>query len=130
MMPHTVPNSPMNGAVAPTEARKIIQRSSRSISRCTVTVIARSTRSRTEVRLMSAPATRTERRHSPIAAPNTAAIGCVGLVASLVEQLIQAAAGPEPVLEPVRLAVHLAQAGPFLEHHRPDPDAGRRAGRA
>ncbi len=31
---------------------------------------------------MSAPATRTERRHSPIAAPNTAAIGCAGVVAS------------------------------------------------
>ena len=82
MMPHTVPNRPMNGAVAPTEARKIIQRSRRSISRCTVTVMARSIRSRTELRLMSAPATRTERRHSPIAAPNTAAIGCAGLVAS------------------------------------------------
>ena len=82
MMPQTVPNRPMNGAVAPTEARKIIQRSSRSISRCTVTVIARSTRSRTPMRLMSAPATRADRRHSPIAAPNTAAIGCAGLAPS------------------------------------------------
>jgi hypothetical protein len=82
MIPHTVPNRPMNGAVAPTEARKIIQRSSRSISRCTVTVIERSIRSLTEERLTSAPATRTDRRHSPMAAPNTAAIGCPGLVAS------------------------------------------------
>ena len=49
MMPHTVPNSPTNGAVAPTDAKKIIQRSSRSISRCTVTVMARSMRSRTLV---------------------------------------------------------------------------------
>ena len=74
-------NNPMNGAVAPTEARKIIHRSSRAISRCTVTVIARSTRSRTDERLISAPATRTDRRHSPIAAPNTAAIGWPGLFA-------------------------------------------------
>ena len=33
MMPQTVPNRPTNGAVEPTEARKIIQRSIRSISR-------------------------------------------------------------------------------------------------
>ena len=81
-MPHTVPNSPTNGAVEPTEARKIIQRSIRSISRLTVTVIARSTRFCTPPRLMSAPATRLERRHSPIAAPNTAANGWAGLAPS------------------------------------------------
>ena len=45
MMPQTVPNNPTKGAVAPTDARNTIQRSSRSISRCTVTVIARSPRS-------------------------------------------------------------------------------------
>ena len=78
MMPQTVPNRPMNGAVAPTLARKTIHRSSRSISRCTVTVIARSIRSRTLVCEMSAPATRTERRHSPIAAAKTEAMGWSG----------------------------------------------------
>jgi hypothetical protein len=77
MIPQTVPNSPMNGAVAPTLARNTIQRSSRSISRCTVTVIARSIRSRTLVWEISAPATRIDRRHSPMAAANTAAIGLV-----------------------------------------------------
>ncbi len=82
MMPQTVPNRPMNGAVEPTEARKTIQRSIRSISRPTVTVMARSTRSRTPPRAMSAPATRAERRHSPMAAPNTAATGCAGLAPS------------------------------------------------
>ena len=82
MMPQTVPNRPMNGAVAPTLARNTIQRSIRSISRCTVTVMARSMRSRTLVWEMSAPATRTERRHSPIAAANTAAIGWLGLAPS------------------------------------------------
>ena len=46
MMPQTVPNSPTNGAVEPTEARNTIHRSSRSISRVTVTVMARSMRSR------------------------------------------------------------------------------------
>ena len=79
MMPQTVPNRPMNGAVAPTEARNTIQRSIRSISRGTVTVMARSIRSRTEVWAISAPATRSDRRHSLIAAANTEAIGWFGL---------------------------------------------------
>ena len=51
MMPHTVPNSPMNGAVAPTDARNTIHRSIRSISRWMVTATVRSTRSRTKPRL-------------------------------------------------------------------------------
>ena len=50
--------------MAPTEARKIIQRSSRSISRCTVTMIARSTRPLVPERLISAPATRALRAGS------------------------------------------------------------------
>ncbi len=83
MIPQTVPNSPTNGATDPTEARKIIQRSSRSISRVTVIAMARSTRSCTLPRLRSAPLTRAERRHSPIAAPNTAAIGWAGLAPSV-----------------------------------------------
>ena len=82
MMPQTVPNRPMKGAVEPTEARNTIQRSIRSISRWVATAIARSTRSRTAEWLMSAPATRAVRRHSPIAAPNTAAIGWAGLAPS------------------------------------------------
>ena len=82
MMPQTVPNRPTKGAVAPTEARNTIHRSCRSISRWIVTAIARSTRSRTLDRVTSAPATRALRRHSPIAAPNTAASGWAGLVPS------------------------------------------------
>ena len=80
MMPQTVPNRPMNGAVEPTEARKTIQRSSRSISRCDgdghrpVDAVPHAAAAD-----MSAPATRALRCHSPIAAPNTAAIGWRGL---------------------------------------------------
>ena len=72
----------IDGAVEPMEARNTIQRSSRSISRCTVTVITRSTRRPTAERATSAPTTRAVRRHSPIAAPNTAAMGCDGLAPS------------------------------------------------
>ena len=113
MMPQTVPNRPMNGAVEPTEARKIIHAPCRSISRWVVTAIARSTRSRTPLRLMSAPATRRLRRHSVIAAPNTAAIGCAGLAPSSLVQLVQAAAGPEPVLERLGGAIDAPQAVTF-----------------
>ena len=83
MMPQTVPNRPMNGAVDPTEARKIIHFSSASISREMVTFIARSTRSRAKPCAISAPAARVLRRHSVIAAPNTAAIGWAGLAPSM-----------------------------------------------
>jgi hypothetical protein len=47
-----------------------------------------------------------------------------GIAAFGVEQVIQAAARPEPVFEPIGVAVDPPQAGPFLEHHRPDPHAG------
>ena len=80
MMPHTVPNSPTKGATEPTEARNTIQRSSRSISRCTVTVMARSSRSCVPAAASSEPACRRSalRCHSRMAEPNTAAIGCAG----------------------------------------------------
>ena len=44
------------------------------------------------------------------------------IVAFLVEQFIQAAAGPEPVLDPRRLAVDLPAAAPLPGPASPDPD--------
>ncbi len=125
MMPHTVPNRPTKGAVAPTEARKTIQRSIRSISRPTVTVMARSTRSRTPPRTMSAPATREERRHSPIAAPNTAAMGCTGLAPSW--SYNSSRLPPDQNRSSNASACRLARRMEvdLLEDDRPDPDAGQ-----
>ncbi len=79
MMPHTVPNRPTNGAVDPTLARNGRYFSSRSSSRPTVTDITRSMRccrlARDAVGLATLAA---ERRHSRIAAANTADIGSTG----------------------------------------------------
>ena len=49
----------------------------------------------------------------------------VGLGARLLEQFVQAAAGPEPVLEAVGGTVDAPQAGDLLEHDGPDPHAGQ-----
>src|SRR3954451_14135646 len=42
----------------------------------------------------------------------------------LFEQILEAAAGPEAVLETIRLAIDLAQARPSFEHDGPYPHAG------
>ena len=76
MMPHTVPNSPMNGAVAPTVARNPSWRSRPSVSRMMVTDIALSMRSLMPGSKASrgGPPSKA-RRHSRKAETNTAAIG-------------------------------------------------------
>src|SRR4029077_9866735 len=80
MMPHTVPNRPTNGAVAPTVARKFIKRSTRSISRPTVTFMTRSMRCCRLARIVAVPSRPLAalRRHSRIAAANTELIGSFG----------------------------------------------------
>ncbi len=80
MMPHTVPNRPTKGAVEPTVARNDMKRSSRSISRPTVTCITRSMRSCRLVFTVALAAKpfATLRRHSRMAAAKTADIGSVG----------------------------------------------------
>src|SRR6516225_4108528 len=55
MIPQTVPNKPTKGAVEPTVARKAIKRSTRSISRPTVTLITRSMRCCRLVRIPGVP---------------------------------------------------------------------------
>ena len=80
IIPQTVPKSPTKGAVDPTEARNIMERSSLSISRDTVTCITRSRRSlRPDCpdSLYNSPLA-DDRRHSRIAAANTAVIGALG----------------------------------------------------
>ena len=81
MMPHTVPNRPTKGAVEPTEARKVICRSSCSISRPSVMSITRSMRSCRLVRMCSVAASplAAQRRHSRMAATKIADIGSGGL---------------------------------------------------
>ena len=44
MIPHTVPNRPMNGDTAPVDARKVMRFSTRSISRSIVTCMILSKR--------------------------------------------------------------------------------------
>ena len=80
MMPQTVPNSPTNGAVAPTVARNAMNRSTRSISRPTVTFMTRSMRCCRLARMIAVPSRPLAalRRHSRIAAENTAVIGSGG----------------------------------------------------
>src|SRR3546814_561998 len=69
MMPHTVPNRPMKGAAEPTEARKVMWRSRRSISRPSAISITRSMRCcRPYFTSIEAAMPRAaERRHSRIA---------------------------------------------------------------
>src|SRR5215469_16515135 len=80
MMPHTVPNRPTKGAVEPTVARKAMNRSTRSISRPTVTFITRSMRCCRLARILGVPSSPLAalRRHSRIAAAKTALIGSAG----------------------------------------------------
>jgi len=80
MMPQTVPNSPTKGAVEPTVARNAMNRSTRSISRPTVTFMTRSMRCCRLARMTAVPRRPLEalRRHSRIAAPKTALIGSIG----------------------------------------------------
>ena len=80
MMPQTVPNRPTNGAVEPTVARKLMKRSTRSISRPTVTFMTRSMRCCRLARMPGVPSRPLAalRRHSRIAAANTALIGSGG----------------------------------------------------
>ncbi len=80
MIPQTVPNSPTNGAVEQTVARKLMKRSIRSISRPTVTFITRSIRCCRLERITTVPRRpfAALRRHSRIAAANTALIGSIG----------------------------------------------------
>src|SRR6266446_9827617 len=80
MIPHTVPNKPTNGAVAPTVARKVMKRSIRSISRPTVTLMTRSMRCCRLARITAVPRRPLAalRRHSRIAAAKTALIGSCG----------------------------------------------------
>src|SRR5216683_1284183 len=80
MMPHTVPKRPTNGEVEPTVARKGMKRSTRSISRLTVTCMTRSMRACRLVRnaVEAARPLAALRRHSRIAAANTADIGSIG----------------------------------------------------
>ena len=82
MMPQTVPNRPTKGAVEPTVARNGMKRSSRSISRPTVTLMTRSMRScrLAFIELLPSRPLATLRRHSRIAAANTADIGSAGRV--------------------------------------------------
>ena len=105
-------------------ARNTIQRSIRSISRCTVTLMARSMRSRTLVWLISAPATRSERRHSPMAAANTEAIGLVGLVPSRSNRSSRLPPDQKRSSNPSASLLTLRSVVDFLEHDGPDPDAG------
>ncbi len=77
MMPHTVPNRPMKGAVEPTVARNVSLRSSRSTSREMVTSMTFSTLSWTPGmgRVPRSPPSRSvDRFHSRIAATNSAAM--------------------------------------------------------
>jgi hypothetical protein len=53
MIPQTVPNRPIKGAVDPTLARKVMPRSSEFISRPMVTAMARSTRWRSDACMLS-----------------------------------------------------------------------------
>src|SRR5579872_194876 len=80
MMPQTVPNRPTNGAVEPTVARKLMNRSMRSISRPTATFITRSMRCCRLARMLAVPSSPLAalRRHSRIAAAKTALIGSAG----------------------------------------------------
>ena len=81
MMPQTVPNNPTNGAVEPTDARKVIRFSSVSISRMMVRPITCSIRCRTLARNSLPLAVRpraVDRRHSRMAEENTADIGSFG----------------------------------------------------
>src|ERR1700720_4274693 len=80
MIPQTVPNRPTNGAVAPTVARKLIKRSTRSISRPTVTFMTRSMRCCRLARIVAVPSSPLAalRRHSRIAAAKTELIGSFG----------------------------------------------------
>src|SRR5580704_5780055 len=80
MIPHTVPNRPTNGAVAPTVARKFMKRSTRSISRPTVTFMTRSMRCCRLARIVAVPSSPLAalRRHSRIAAAKTELIGSFG----------------------------------------------------
>src|SRR5262245_2835650 len=82
MMPHTVPNSPTNGAEEPTEARNPICRSSCSISRPSVMSMTRSIRSLRPA-LSSVVVSRplaAERRHSRMAATKMDDSGSGGLL--------------------------------------------------
>ena len=77
MMPHTVPKRPMNGAVDPTEARKVIYFSISPISRLIESDITRSTRCCRLARMVpEAVRPRSEAwRHSRIPAAKMADIG-------------------------------------------------------
>ena len=80
MMPHTVPNRPMKGAVEPTVARKPRYFSSCSISRASASCIAWPMRSRIPACNVPSGASplSVERRHSCIAEANNIAIGWAG----------------------------------------------------
>ena len=73
MIPHTVPNSPTNGATEPTVARMFNRSDSWSISLATAAPIAVASRSRVPPRSTCPPTV--ERRHSATPAVNTRAIG-------------------------------------------------------
>ncbi len=80
IMPQTVPNRPTKGAVAPTVARNGIKRSTRSISRPSVTFMTRSIRCCRLARIVAVPRRPLAalRRHSRIAAAKTELIGSCG----------------------------------------------------
>src|SRR5207237_7627693 len=80
IMPQTVPNRPTKGAVAPTVARNGIKRSTRSISRPSVTFMTRSIRCCRLARIVAVPRRPLAalRRHSRIAAAKTELIGWCG----------------------------------------------------
>ena len=73
MMPHTVPNRPMNGATEPVVARKFRRLARRSVSAAIVASIAVASRSRVPARSMFLPLV--DSRHSAIPAAKTFATG-------------------------------------------------------
>ena len=73
MMPHTVPNSPTNGATDPTVASTLSRSDSWSISLATADPIVVPSRSRVPSRSMRLPWV--ERRHSVTPAASTRAVG-------------------------------------------------------
>jgi hypothetical protein len=113
MMPQTVPNSPMNGAVAPTEA-------THGHGDGAIDTFAHA--GPTDISARDSRGT----PPFPHRGPEHGGDRMRRADAFLVVELFEAAAGPETVFERVGLLVDLAQARPFLEHHGPNPDRSRK----
>src|SRR6516225_6190273 len=116
MMPQTVPKRPMKGEVDPTVARNGMKRSSRSISRFTVTCMTRSMRSWRLVRSAGAAAPFAHRRGED------GGHGIERPRADAVVEIVERAARPEALLEMLGIALQTPELHDLVEDHRPRPE--------